>query len=77
MHPVLKGNLKLFLCLVFFLIIIWQPHTVLQGNPGAQDETPAHGLAEIACVSLKNAWHCQQTLVWFPAVAGHCPTERL
>lgn len=77
MHPVLKGNLKLFLCLVFFLIIIWQLHTVLQGNPGAQDETPAHGLAEIACVSLKNAWHCQQTLVWFPAVAGHCPTERL
>ena len=31
---------------VFFLIIIWQLHTVLQGNPGAQDETPAHGLCQ-------------------------------
>lgn len=53
-HLFLKGNLT------FFFTIIWQQHTVLQGNQGAQEENPPHGLAEIACVSLKNAWHCQQ-----------------
>ena len=52
-HLFLKRDLKLFFTL------IWQLHTVLQGNQGAQDENPAHRLAEIACVSLKNAWHCQ------------------
>ena len=35
----------LFFCLFVFFIIIWQLHTVLRGNQGAQDENPAHGLA--------------------------------
>lgn len=50
-HSFLKRNLKFFLggglffCLFVFFIIIWQLHTVLRGNQGAQDENPAHGLA--------------------------------